>query len=97
MVNLASKFAIFVVFVGTLYQFLFKSLIFNTLGYGRSISSLAAFNVRCERIDGIGLEGCEDMWLDDKTGYLYMACADRESKTRWLPAFVPYSPLSILS
>lgn len=91
MVNLASKFAIFlVVLIAILYQFVFKTLIFDTLGYGRSVSSISAFNVRCEKVDRIGLEACEDMWLHQPTGYLYMACADSESKTRWLPAYVPF-------
>jgi arylesterase/paraoxonase len=89
MVNLASKLAVFlVVLIAILYQFIFKSLIFDTLGYGRSISAISAFNVKCKKIDQLGLEACEDMWLDDRSGYLYMACSDSETKTQWLPAFV---------
>ncbi|CAG8961721.1 hypothetical protein HYFRA_00006261 [Hymenoscyphus fraxineus] len=88
MVNLASKFAIIgVVFVGILYQFLFKTLIFDVLGYGRKINSLKDYsNVRCEKIDDLGLEACEDMWLHQKTGFLYMACSSSLSRQEWLPA-----------
>jgi hypothetical protein len=92
MVNLISKAAIVsVVFIAILYQFVFKTIIFQTLGYRRSIEPLSAFkNVRCEKVDELGLEGCEDMWLHDATGFLYMACSDSQSRTQWLPAFVFY-------
>lgn len=93
MVNLASKLVIVsVVFLAISYQFLFKSVIFGILGYGRVISTISAFNVQCKKIDQLGLEACEDMWLHEPTGYLYMACTDSQSKTQWLPAFVPLSP-----
>jgi len=88
MVNLASKFAIVgVAFIAVLYQFVFKYLLFNILGYGRETFSIEAFShVRCKKIDELGLEGCEDMWLHDPTGYLYMACSDSRSRVQWLPA-----------
>ncbi len=91
-VTLLSRAAIVgVVFISILYQFVFKQLIFGTLGYGRKIQSIKDFpNVHCEKIDELGLEGCEDMWLHEKTGYLYMACSDSRSRTQWLPAFVPF-------
>lgn len=90
MVNLFSKIAITGVVLGAiLYQFLFKFLIFDVLGHGRHISSIKDFNhIRCEKVDELGLAGCEDMWLHDKTGYLYMACSDSASRVAWLPAFV---------
>src|SRR6187402_2901544 len=90
MVNLLSKVAIVgIAFIAVLYQFVFKTIIFDTLGYGRSIESLSTFNdVRCEKVDELGLEGCEDMWLHESTGFLYMACSDSQSRTQWLPAFV---------
>ena len=90
MVNIVSKIAITgVVFIAILYQFVFKTLIFGTLGYGRKIQSLKDFdNVRCEAIELPGLESCEDMWLHEPTGFLYMACSSVEGRTKWLPAFV---------
>jgi arylesterase/paraoxonase len=92
MVNLISKIAIVgVVFIAMAYQFVFKTLIFGSLGYGRSIEALVSFsNVRCEKVEELGLEGCEDMWLHDSTGFLYMACSDSQSRPQWLPALVPY-------
>lgn len=89
-VTLLSRAAIIgVVFIAVLYQFIFKQIIFGTLGYGRKVQSIKDFpNVNCEKIDELGLEGCEDMWLHEKTGYLYMACSDSQSRTQWFPAFV---------
>lgn len=82
-----------VVLVSVLYQFLFKSLIFDVLGHGRIITSIKDLkNVQCEKVDELGLEGCEDMWLHDKTGFLYMACSDTASRIQWLPASVFYYP-----
>ncbi|PBP16484.1 putative serum paraoxonase/arylesterase [Diplocarpon rosae] len=81
-VRLLSKGAIFsVIFIAIIYQLVFKRLIFGALGYGRTIQSIHDFpNLHCEKIDELGLEGCEDMWLHDETGYLYMACSDSRSR-----------------
>lgn len=90
MVNLVSKVAIVsVVFIAILYQFIFKTLLFDVLGYGRKVSSIKDYNhVHCTKVDELGLEGCEDMWLHQKTGYLYMACSDSQSRQEWMPALV---------
>ncbi|KAL2068057.1 hypothetical protein VTL71DRAFT_16155 [Oculimacula yallundae] len=86
--KLISRVAIIgVVFIAILYQLFFKSLIFGALGYGRKLQSLNDFNnIQCEKVDQLGLEGCEDMWLHEKTGYLYMACSSSQSRVDWLPA-----------
>lgn len=96
MVSLASKFVIAgVVIFGVVYQFLIYHMVFNVLGYGRKVASIKDYpNVRCEKVDELGLEGCEDMWLHQKTGFLYMACSDTESRQQWLPAFVHRLPTS---
>jgi arylesterase/paraoxonase len=88
MINLLSKVAIVgVVFVAVLYQFVFKALLFDIIGYGRHVKSISASaDISCKKIDELGLEGCEDMWLHEKTGSLYMACSDSRSRTQWLPA-----------
>ena len=88
MVNLVSKFAIFgAVIVGVLYQFIFKRLIFDTLGHGRVVTPLEHFErVRCEKITEPGLEACEHMWLHEPTGYLYMACSSSKGAINWVPA-----------
>lgn len=90
MVSLASKASIVgVALVGILYQFIFKSIVFDVLGVARKVDSIKAYShVRCEKIDKLGLEGCEDMWMHEKTGYLYMACSDTKSRQEWLPALV---------
>ncbi|TGO92423.1 hypothetical protein BPOR_0003g00210 [Botrytis porri] len=84
--SLAYGGGIFVSLIAILYQFLFKHIIFEVLGVGRSVSTIGAFNATCERIDNLGLEGCEDLWLHYDTGYLYMACSDVQSRLQWLPA-----------
>ncbi|TVY89001.1 Serum paraoxonase/arylesterase, partial [Lachnellula willkommii] len=88
MVSLASKASIVgVALVGILYQFIFKTIVFDILGVARKVDSIKAYShVRCEKIDKLGLEGCEDMWMHEKTGYLYMACSDTKSRQEWLPA-----------
>ncbi|KAE8441063.1 hypothetical protein EG329_005892 [Mollisiaceae sp. DMI_Dod_QoI] len=90
MVNLISKIAIVgVVFLAVLYQFIFKSIIFDSLGYGRHVQSIKDFpRFQCQKVDDLGLEGCEDMWLHEKTGFLYLACSGSQSRTQWLPAYV---------
>ena len=92
MVYFVSKVAaIGAVFIAVLYQFVFRSIIFDTLGYGRQVLTIKDFqDVRCERVTELGLEGCEDMWLHQPTGLLYMACSDSQSRTQWLPAFVTF-------
>ncbi|KAH8598160.1 hypothetical protein B0O99DRAFT_506527 [Bisporella sp. PMI_857] len=88
MVNLVSKLAIVaVVLLAILYQLIFKTVLFDTLGVGRSVLSIRHFdNVRCEKIIEPGLEACEDMWLHQPTGNLYLACSNSQSTTQWLPA-----------
>lgn len=88
MVNLVSKIAITgVALLAVLYQFVFKTIIFDVLGHRRSVSTITAFeNVSCERIIEPGLEGCEDMWMHHPTGHLYMGCSNSQSTTQWLPA-----------
>ena len=90
MVNLFSKLAIgTVVSLAILYQFVIKSIVFDVLGYGREVASITSFShLQCEKVDELGLEACEDMWLHEKTGHLYMACSDTRSRLEWLPAFV---------
>ncbi|KAG9228325.1 hypothetical protein BJ875DRAFT_250164 [Amylocarpus encephaloides] len=88
MANLLSKFAfIGIVFFAILYQFLVKDFLFEVLGYARKTSSVHEYSrYECEKVDELGLEGCEDMWLHHKTGFLYMACSDSASRQQWLPA-----------
>ena len=90
MVNLISKVAIVgAVLVAVLYQFFIKTIIFDVLGYRRVVTPLSSFkDVSCEKVTELGLEACEDMWLHEPTGLLYMACGNSRSRTQWLPALV---------
>lgn len=99
MVNLISKVAIIgVVVIAALYQFLFKTLLFDIIGYGREVQSIKEFpHISCKKVDELGLEGCEDMWLHEPTGYLYMACSDTRSRTQWLPACVFPSVITLVN
>lgn len=79
--------AIIVAVAAVLYQYVAKALIFDTLGYGRVVQNVSAFShLSCQKIDNLGLEGCEDMWLNDRNGFVYMACSDSQSRVQWLPA-----------
>lgn len=91
MVNLVSKIAIVsAALFAVLYQFVLKGIIFGFAGFGRHVENISAYpNVKCQKVDELGLEGCEHMWLHEPTGYLYMGCSDSASRTKWLPALVP--------
>jgi arylesterase/paraoxonase len=79
--------AVVVALAAVLYQYFAKSLIFDILGYGRVVQNVSAFShLSCQKIDNLGLEGCEDMWLNDRNGFLYMSCSDSRSRVQWLPA-----------
>jgi len=58
MVHLLSKIAIVgVIFLAVVYQFLVKSIIFDSLGYGRKVLSIKDFDgVTCQKIEELGLE-----------------------------------------
>ena len=87
MVNFGGQVAIMtVVIIGIFYQFFGKELYFDVLGHGREVKSIKDYpNFNCEKIDVPGLEACEDMWLHEETGLLYMACSSMESRLNWVP------------
>ena len=68
------------------YQLLIRKVLFDLLGYGRALTPLSSFNATCQRISTLGLESCEDMWLHQPSGLLYMACSDCRSRTQWCPS-----------
>ena len=72
------------------YQFLFKDLLFTTLGIRRAIQDVSDFPYNCRRIRHPQLEGCEDMWLDDEKRVLYAACAPVKGRMAWTPRFVSF-------
>ncbi|CAD6446430.1 a2e50a8b-2e38-4eac-8cdc-076ed41a2a1f [Sclerotinia trifoliorum] len=73
--------------VGTIfYQYIYKSLFLDKLGYNRVLEHFLKFDVECEKIDDVGLAGCADMWLHQESGMLYMACSDTKGRAEWFPS-----------
>ncbi|SPO35427.1 related to serum paraoxonase/arylesterase [Pseudozyma flocculosa] len=66
------------------YQFLTGPghFVHDTLGVGRVVESVN--NQRCHQIPE--LQACEDMWLHQETGLLYMTCGEPLKRQKWLPA-----------
>ena len=87
MVNFGGQVAFMTIIIGAiLYQFLGKELYFNVLGNGRKVQSIKDYpHLACEKINVPGLEACEDMYLHEETGFLYMACSTMESRLNWVP------------
>jgi arylesterase / paraoxonase len=88
MVSTLSKFTLTAGLVALLYQAVLKNLLFTLLGVGRTVHPLESFGVRCEKIKEPGLEACEDMWLHEPSGLLYLACSNSLSKMQWNPSYV---------
>ena len=85
--NLAKHAATLAVFIGVLYQLGLRDLIWNTAGVGRVVQPIEDFQeYTCRRIRHSKLEGCEDMWLDDKERLLYAACASSTGRVNWCPS-----------
>jgi arylesterase / paraoxonase len=74
--------------LAVIYQAVFKNLLFTILGLDKTVHPLESFGVRCERVKEPGLEACEDMWLHEPSGLLYIACSNSLSKTQWNPSYV---------
>lgn len=89
---MVSKFAqvvaVLAAVVAVLYAIFLKEFLFTFLGVGRALDPIESFGVRCEKIYEPGLEACEDMWLHEPSGLLYMACSDSLSRVQWNPSYV---------
>lgn len=68
-----------------IYQFIIRDLLLVSFGIGRDVQPLADFPYQCRRLDGPGLEACEDMWLSESRRILYLACSDSLSRKHWMP------------
>ncbi|KIV79805.1 hypothetical protein PV11_07350 [Exophiala sideris] len=69
-----------------LYQFLLRDVIFVTVGVGRTVLPVSSFPYQCTRIAGDpNIQACEDMWLDEKSRTLYLACSDPVARRDWMP------------
>lgn len=83
----------FAVVCGIGYQFLFKDIIFTSMGVRRTIQNVTDFPYDCRRIRHPKLEGCEDMWLDNELRLLYAACAPVLGRVHWTPRSVLERPI----
>ncbi|EHY53738.1 hypothetical protein ABEF92_006292 [Exophiala dermatitidis] len=69
-----------------LYQFALKDYLFATVGLGRTIQHVSEFPYECHRIHGDpNIQACEDMWLDEESRTLFLACSDPMARKEWMP------------
>lgn len=87
MVSALPKITLIAGLLAMIYQAVFKNLLWTILGLDKTVDPLESFGVRCEKIKEPGLEACEDMWLHEPSGLLYMACSDSLSKVQWNPSY----------
>jgi hypothetical protein len=77
---------ILLVLGAVLWQFLLRDVLFRTIGLGRTVLPVSAFPYRCYRIkEDPNIQACEDMWLDDKSRTLFLACSDPVARRHWMP------------
>ncbi|KAF2188074.1 serum paraoxonase/arylesteras-like protein [Zopfia rhizophila CBS 207.26] len=72
--------------LAVLYQLWLKDVLFITLGVGRHVQRIESFPYKCRRIQNKQLEGCGDMWLDEKGRVLYAACTGSNARRNWNPS-----------
>ncbi|MCJ1246589.1 hypothetical protein MMC30_003798 [Trapelia coarctata] len=73
------------ILLAVLDQLHMKELLFDIGGIGRALQPIEEFPYSCRRIQHQYLEGCEDMWLDEGTRILYLACSGALSRCHWNP------------
>ena len=84
MPKLVSFLALPVLLAAIGYQFFTGpgTFVHDSLGIGRPV--VGVNNHSCQKIPE--LPACEDMWLHQETGLLYLACSDVVGRLNWLPA-----------
>ncbi|KAF2020276.1 hypothetical protein BU24DRAFT_459870 [Aaosphaeria arxii CBS 175.79] len=82
--------AITVAALTVFYQVWLKDILFITLGIGKSVLPIEEFPYRCERVPN-KLEGCGDMWLDERNRILYAACTGVEARREWNPSLSKFN------
>ncbi|KIW46730.1 uncharacterized protein PV06_02376 [Exophiala oligosperma] len=79
-------FSILLALAAVVYQFLLKDILFRTVGLGRTVLPVSSFPYKCHRIHGDpNIQACEDMWLDENSRTLYLACSDSAARRDWMP------------
>ncbi|EXJ57530.1 hypothetical protein A1O7_07878 [Cladophialophora yegresii CBS 114405] len=86
MANKPALLAILVGFAALFWQLLLRDAIYNGAGLGRKVQPISDFPYRCHRVSGDpNIQACEDMWLDQKSRTLYLACSDSMARKQWMP------------
>jgi len=81
-----TTFPIVLLGLAALYQYLIRDLVFNTVGLGRHPQPISDFPYKCRRIENDpAIQACEDMWLDESSRQLFLACSDPLSRKYWMP------------
>lgn len=81
--------AITIAFGAVFYQWFLRDILFSAMGLGREILPISEFPYQCHRITGDpNIQACEDMWLDQKSRTLYLACSDSLARRDWMPKLV---------
>lgn len=79
-------FSILLASTAVLYQFILRDFLFATVGLGRVVQAVSDFSYKCHRIHGDpNIQACEDMWLDERSRTLYLACSDPVARRDWMP------------
>jgi arylesterase / paraoxonase len=78
-------FTVLVALIASLYQFLLRDALFVTYGIGRQVQKISDFPYKCRKIIDRQIEACEDMWLDEESRTLFLACSDAISRVKWMP------------
>jgi hypothetical protein len=86
MANKPALLAILVGFGAVFWQLFLRDAIYIGFGLGREVQPISDFPYRCHRISGDpNVQACEDMWLDQTTRTLYLACSDSLARKQWMP------------
>jgi len=87
MANAWTKFGVpLAVLIAVFWQLVARDIVIATAGVGRVVQNIDDFPYTCRRIqDGI-LQSCEDMWLDEQSRTLFLACSTTSLRKEWMPA-----------
>lgn len=77
--------SVVVLLLAASYQIVLRDIIFVTGGLGRHVQTIAEFPFKCRRLTDPVLHACEDMWLEEKSRQLFLACSDSLARKEWMP------------
>lgn len=86
MANYPVIFAVLFGLGGILWQLFLRDALVHGLGVGREMQPVSDFPYKCHRISGDpNIQACEDMWLDQNSRTLYLACSESLARKAWMP------------